>query len=375
MTSEGAELGAIAFAEKVLQLLDEGRYTATYKYAVLLALMDLVLEHTTRAGSPPDVVTTRQLAEKIVEIYWPQTRPFARGLHAAVLAQNVRGQAEILATIARFREGCGLDAAAPLWEARRADLDGFERLVQRVEWKLIEMPLPRLQVIGTAASEFIYTIAWGVSVRADDVRRYQRGSDSAFDNRILLKPGVGWNLKQLNGVLRPLIQRQWAAMVAKLNDHEDARLEEFLFGADRVMTGRVRRAVWEIQRGRRFYCQASAGIDRSELDHFIPWARYPDNGLDNLVLVDERCNRDKRAFLAATDHVARWAPRLLVDSTDAKQLDEAAQSVGWLRQRDRTLSVARAIYLGLPADAKLWLRGRHFVDADRDALGALLSVN
>jgi hypothetical protein len=29
------ERGAIAFAEKVLDLLDEGRYTATYKDAVL----------------------------------------------------------------------------------------------------------------------------------------------------------------------------------------------------------------------------------------------------------------------------------------------------------------------------------------------------
>jgi hypothetical protein len=33
--------GAIGFAEKVLELLDEGRYTATYKYALLLALMDV----------------------------------------------------------------------------------------------------------------------------------------------------------------------------------------------------------------------------------------------------------------------------------------------------------------------------------------------
>ena len=33
------ERGAIGFAEKVLELLDEGRYTATYKYAVMLALI------------------------------------------------------------------------------------------------------------------------------------------------------------------------------------------------------------------------------------------------------------------------------------------------------------------------------------------------
>ena len=37
---------AIGFAEKVLELLDESRYTATYKYAVLLALIDLCLEGT-----------------------------------------------------------------------------------------------------------------------------------------------------------------------------------------------------------------------------------------------------------------------------------------------------------------------------------------
>lgn len=130
MAAEVAEHGAIAFAEKVLQLLDEGRYTATYKYAVLLALMDLVLEHTTRSGSPPDVLMTRQLAEKIVEIYWPQTRPFAHGRQATVLAQNLRGQAEILVAIAAFRKRCGLDPTAPLWEARHADPDGFERLVR-----------------------------------------------------------------------------------------------------------------------------------------------------------------------------------------------------------------------------------------------------
>src|SRR5215475_4084016 len=46
---------AIRFAEKVLELLDEGRYTATYKYAVLLALIDLCLEGTQTSGAPPEM--------------------------------------------------------------------------------------------------------------------------------------------------------------------------------------------------------------------------------------------------------------------------------------------------------------------------------
>jgi hypothetical protein len=38
------ESGAIAFAERVLTLLDDGSFTATYKYAVLLGLIDLCME-------------------------------------------------------------------------------------------------------------------------------------------------------------------------------------------------------------------------------------------------------------------------------------------------------------------------------------------
>jgi hypothetical protein len=65
--------GVIGFAEKMLGLLDEGRFTATYKYAVLLGLMDLCIENTTASGAPPSVVTTDQLAGKVLETYWPHT--------------------------------------------------------------------------------------------------------------------------------------------------------------------------------------------------------------------------------------------------------------------------------------------------------------
>jgi len=69
----------LALAERILDLLDQGRFTATYKYAVLLALLDLCLENAARDGAAPDLLTTRQLAVKIVELYWPHTRPWAAG--------------------------------------------------------------------------------------------------------------------------------------------------------------------------------------------------------------------------------------------------------------------------------------------------------
>lgn len=133
--------GAIGFAEKVLELLEEGRCTATYKYAVLLALIDVCLERTQHSGAPPDMVTTRQLADKIVEIYWPYTLPFAGRPAPVVLRQNTTGQAEIVSAITRFRERHAPDPTAPRWHARMANPKAYVALVSRVEWKLIEMPL------------------------------------------------------------------------------------------------------------------------------------------------------------------------------------------------------------------------------------------
>jgi hypothetical protein len=54
----------IAVAERVITILDEGLFTATYKYAVLLGLLDLCLEKGTRAGPGGLTLTTRELAGK-----------------------------------------------------------------------------------------------------------------------------------------------------------------------------------------------------------------------------------------------------------------------------------------------------------------------
>lgn len=61
---------AIALAERILQLLDQGSFVSTYKYAVLLGLLDLCLERTSPDGTPPAELTTRELAEKVIELYW-----------------------------------------------------------------------------------------------------------------------------------------------------------------------------------------------------------------------------------------------------------------------------------------------------------------
>jgi hypothetical protein len=365
--------GAIGFAERILELLDEGRFTATYKYAVLLALIEVCLERTEASGIPPDVVTTRQLADKIVEIYWPHTLPFARRAESGVLKQNITGQAEIISAITQFRARHAPDASAPRWQARISSPSAYETLVRRVEWKLIEMPLPRLQLMGKVQTEFIYGIAWDQGIAQRDVARYQAGAASTFDNRLLLRTGVGEYLLQLNGLLRPLIQRRWSAMVAQLNRLEESQLEEFLFGANRIQTARIRIGLWEIQSRRCFYCSGAIREPaQGEVDHFIPWSRYPNDGLDNLVVADRRCNGWKSSSLAASEHVAQWSRRLKKQTTEYGQLRDLAEQSEWDRHADRSLSVARAIYLRLPTDAKLWSRGQEFIAPDPVILGTAL---
>jgi 5-methylcytosine-specific restriction endonuclease McrA len=371
--SDRDERGAIGFAEKMLELLDEGRYTATYKYAVLLALIDVCLECTQSSGAPPDMVTTRQIADKIVEIYWPHTLPFAVRARSTVLRQNITGQAEIVSAIIRFRERHAPEPTVPRWQSRNTARSAYERLVRVVEWKLIEMPLPRLQVMGQSHRPFIYEIDWDHHVVQRDVVRYQTGEASTFDNRVMLKSGVGEYLLQLAGLLRPLIQRRWAAMVAQLNRLEESQLEAFLFGADRTQTAKIRAGLWEIQARRCFYCDSRLQEPAlSEVDHFVPWARYPDDGLDNLVVADKTCNGFKSSSLAAAEHLTHWARRFVDGSSEYAQIADLAQRASWDRHTDRSLSVARAIYLRLPNDARLWLRGKEFIVPDQRMIGTAL---
>ncbi len=355
------EQDVVGFAERVLALLDQGSFVATYKYAVLLALMDLCLEKTNRQGFAPDAVTTRELAEKVIELYWPQTNQF-RG---RTLRQNAGGQARILTDVAAFR-ACLPDPSVTVERARQPRA-AFEHLVDKVEWTLILMPLPRLQVVGGETERLLYEIRWGLEIERERRRvvAYQRNRASGtFDNHIRLYPKVGDYLVMLNGLLRPLIHRGWSAMVARLNSLDDSRLESFLFGVDRSQLAAVRPGLLDLQRGRCFYCSAALGRT-ADVDHFIPWSRYPDNGIENLVIADRRCNGAKRDFLAAGEHVRRWRERNIEMRRDLLGI---AADRKWESHPEETLSVARGIYLRLPRGARLWLRGPDFAPADPDRL-------
>lgn len=268
----------------------------------------------------------------------------------------------MVSAILRFRAKHAPEPSIPHWESRVSAPARYEALVRFLEWKLIEMPLPRLQTIGQSDRPFIFDIHWDKTIRARQVRRYQQGELRAFDNRVMFRPCVGEYFLQLNGLLRPLIKRRWAEMVAQLNRLPESELEMFLFGCERSPTARIRAGLWEIQEKRCFYCDARLNEPSGgEVNHFVPWSRYPDDALDNFVVADMRCNAAKSNSLAATDHLRRWTQRFEESSRAFGQLDDLAGQTAWQRHAERTLNVARAIYMRLPKDARLWFRGRQLL--------------
>lgn len=343
--------GFAAFAENLLDLLDTGRRSSTYKYALLLALVDSVASHTTAAGGAPTAVTVRDLAPRVVSIYWQQTRPWARE-HPdpdQPLRQYTGGQAEIVSRIATFRsETAGADSPLPFAQIRNSFADESERLIDNVRWKLIEMPIPRLQRAEGRDQPFIYEIGWDESVSRS------AALSAGFDDRLRFIDGAGGHLLSMAPLIRPLVQRSWTLAIAKMNHLEEADyLEQYLFDPRRLSLARVQRDLRELHRGSCFYCGAPV-TGGGQIDHFIPWSRHFDNSIQNLVYAHGACNNSKRAYLASAPHLANWVQRMKEGSESAAALRDIAARHDWESRPSETLAIARGSYLKLTSAAQLW---------------------
>jgi len=222
------------------------------------------------------------------------------------------GQGEIVAAIERFRKAAAADR---LDAARRSAGTGARSVpaparLRRVEahrdaaappadhWRRVRhVPLcDQLDAVRPAAGRRALPARRGRPLRQPH----------------LPAPGRGRGARPAEPLLRPLVHHQWAVKVATLNRLDEYQLERFLFSAERVPLERVRGSIIELQKGRCFHCAerlASRAGQTPDVDHFIPWSRYPDDDLENLVVAHARCNAQKRDFLAAAAHVDHWRAR------------------------------------------------------------------
>ena len=80
--------------------------------------------------------------------------------------------------------------------------------------------------------------------------------------------------------------------------------------------------------------------DGADVDHFSPWARYPDNGIDNLAIANRRCNGNKREFLVSRGldtRVKEWVARFDKGGRLSSDLKAIAEQQSWEQRSERTI--------------------------------------
>jgi 5-methylcytosine-specific restriction endonuclease McrA len=337
--------------ERLLRIIDEGSRITTYKLALLLALIDAV------AMLPgEDSVPTRLIAERVLATYYPQTRGFIAERGAETDLQQISNKrAVVLEQTLKLRihgEGAGCRTAE---DCRRTIPSIYESVADVVEARFVADPIPRLQKVGGSVFPFLYEQAWEEDASLGALRR----SGSAH---LTLFPGVAARLVVLGPLLRPLIELHWTRDVAKWSrlDLQDEKLRSHLFGTERAaFPAQLRGGLRELQENRCFSCdQPIKGA--AHVDHFVAWARWPNDAVENLVLADGSCNSRKSDHFAAESHLHRWAARNAAHGTDLASMAERSR---WESSAARTAALARSAYGHIAPSTPLWVKGSTFTPA------------
>ena len=286
------------FLAKVERILARGQFNTTYKFALLIALTNIAVERGDDSGDPL-VVDLDDIARQFLEIYWGMARPYP--LTNAILQQstNPRKPARIITMLeSEVRESRSSHQRLRVYRKTR------DKLISGATQRLKRDVLYRLHTLGkqrdsSDADRFIYD-------------QPATKTDCADLSQLTLNPGTAACLRRLRGVITAMVQSRWALWVRENNDKlaADRQLEEFLFGASRTNVAVYAERFYDMQDGRCFYSGVKlAGPGAGEVDHFIPWARYPFDSPFNLVLASRKINNSMRDELKPVEWRSAWLAR------------------------------------------------------------------
>ena len=305
----------------------------------------------------------------------PSRSPASR--QQAVLKQNTTGQAEIVSAIRQFRERHAPDPSVPRWAvpARRSSGLPATRPSRRVEAD--RNAAAAAADDGPVAAARSSTTSTGTT-GSSSARwlPYLAGQPSTFDNRVMLKPGHRRVPAAAERAAAPADPAALGRNGAQLNRLEDSQLEVFLFGADRTPTAKSQgRTCGRSKTGAASIATLALPTRRTLV--WITFCRGP-------VILTTASTTLWSPTSAATGGRATPSRRANIlrgglggsraTRRECSQLTDLAAESGWDRGGLKTVSVARAIYLRLPEDARLSLRGKDFVVPDVDAIRDALNV-
>jgi 5-methylcytosine-specific restriction endonuclease McrA len=331
--------------QRLLLIINEGQREATYKLALLLALIDWCT--TNSAKNSPNRIPTSELAERVLALYWDQVLPYhpPKGRNALVLKQG--NKPLILSTVAGLRRTAGNTTS--LTQTKRRFATEYQRAVRAIDRVLADQPIPRLQIVNRQKIPFLYDVRWQPKKGAAIVAK--------GNGHIDLLPGVREGLAALGSLLRPIIERVWVGDLIARNrlESEEHFVYQHLFGSERrAFPTAARKALTGLQDGSCFYCKVRLTA-RSHIDHFIPWSKYPNDAIENLVLACERCNSSKTDYLATPSLVDNWLSHI---KTHGAALSSIADTTNLDSDAHRTIRLAQGKYNELADGAVLWQSNR-----------------
>jgi hypothetical protein len=287
------------FLVRIERLLAHGRKTTTYKFALVIALTNIAVEQGDDTGDALKV-DLDDVARQFLSLYWNMARPYpalARVLEQSTNSARPAKMISLLMEEARLSESSY--RRLRVYRARRDDLLAEAKALLKKD------VLHRLQTAGDSAKpdpelgRFLY-----------ECPRTQ--AESRRTTHLRLKPGVGACLRRLRGVIISMAEARWAQWVRENNRNlgADRKLEEFLFVPQRVDVRVHAKRFFEIQDQRCFYTgDKLKSVAAGEVDHFIPWARYPFDSPFNLVLASRKANNTLRYSLKPDECRVRWLAR------------------------------------------------------------------
>lgn len=326
----------LVFLKNVQRLLAEGSFVSSYKFALLHALADLAVRSGDDSGAPL-LLSTEAIAERFIELYWLQARPFkpTPSASAFVLRQNTGRQAEIVTKVCNAQN----QFSGSLFRLK-SNQRAWQLLRGQVARVVSVMPLWKLQTLARDRLDFLY-------------------ENAGAGAQIELRPGVAFCLRGFYDFITSMVRTSWLDYVRRYNAEtlgDISDLQAFLFGQDRSSLAAVRPFLLEAQQGQCFYCPRKIGLD-SEVDHFIPWSRYACDWGANFVLSCKACNGNKSDFLAYEEHLEAWHGR---NTSQRALLTEAFGKLAIPCDFTATLQVARWFYHQTEAArGQVWIKGKN----------------
>lgn len=349
MTPPPSSEAQLVFLSKLQRLFNEGEFTATYKYALLIALADLSVEAGKDDGEPL-TLSHRQLAHKFIELYWQQSAPYSAGIQqpaSGLLSQNKGTQAAVVSAIVSFRQQ---NPTVTLQGASKAL--GFADLVKKVAKTVSDQPVNFLQNMGGSTDAFLYQREIG---------------------HIVLNAGVAYCLRRFQPLVQQLARSHWVGHIkgnkqnhSILGSNDD--LESFLFQTPRQALMVIGKGLKRLNDCKCFYCESK--VQDADVDHFVPFSMYPRDLAHNFVLAHPGCNRSKSDTLAALPHLERWLEFITKNDTALQEIGaEAGRSIDMASTR----AVARWGYSNaLVGGAHAWLKAAKYEPVTEGYLRALV---